>query len=174
MIMCSDPDNANFINFCSGSETTNGIQNEQGSCNGIPMGKIPAKNRMVSAILTNPKHNDNLEEKQTFTIQLSVKDLQAGVFVNPTTQYYTAPQDVNGQGQIIGHVHVTIQDIGDLNTPNIPDPSTFAFFKGIDDAGDGNGNLQTTVEGGLPAGVYRVCTLTAAANHQPVIMPVAQ
>jgi hypothetical protein len=29
----SDPDN--FINFCTGTETTNGEQKEGGSCNGI-------------------------------------------------------------------------------------------------------------------------------------------
>jgi transcription initiation factor TFIID subunit 15 len=34
--------------------------------------------------------------------------------------------------------------------------------------------LQTTVKGGLPKGFYRVCTIVAAANHQPVLMPVAQ
>ncbi len=48
------------------------------------------------------------------------------------------------------------------------------FFKGINDAGNGKGLLQATVAGGLPAGNYRVCTLTSSSNHQPVIMPVAQ
>lgn len=28
--------------------------------------------------------------------------------------------------------------------------------------------------GGLPAGNYRVCTMTSSSNHQPVLMPVAQ
>ena len=70
---------------------------------------------------------------------------------------------------------VTIQTLGNNLTPQqAPDASTFAFFKGIDDAGDGKGGLSADVTGGLPAGNYRVCTMSAAANHQPVTMPVAQ
>jgi hypothetical protein len=30
------------------------------------------------------------------------------------------------------------------------------------------------VTGGLPAGNYRVCSMTSSSNHQPVLMPVAQ
>ncbi|KAK3301690.1 uncharacterized protein B0T15DRAFT_544364 [Chaetomium strumarium] len=55
-----------------------------------------------------------------------------------------------------------------------PDPARFAFFKGVDDAGDGKGGLRAEVTGGLPEGAYRVCTMVAARNHQPVAMPVAQ
>lgn len=70
---------------------------------------------------------------------------------------------------------VTIQDLGGSLTPSTPpDPTTFVHFKGIDDAGDNNGGLTNAVTGGLKAGFYRLCTLVAAANHQPVVMPVAQ
>lgn len=48
------------------------------------------------------------------------------------------------------------------------------FFKGIDDAGDGKGLLKAVVDGGLKKGAYRVCTMIAARNHQPVMMPVAK
>jgi hypothetical protein len=34
-----------------------------------------------------------------------------------------------------------VQDIGDLQATTPPDPPTFAFFKGIDDAGNGQGLL---------------------------------
>lgn len=34
--------------------------------------------------------------------------------------------------------------------------------------------MSATVTGGLPAGNYRVCTMSSASNHQPVLMPVAQ
>jgi transcription initiation factor TFIID subunit 15 len=54
------------------------------------------------------------------------------------------------------------------------DATTFAFFKGINNAGDGNGLLSATVPGGLAAGNYRVCTMGSSSNHQPVLMPVAQ
>ncbi|KAK3078903.1 hypothetical protein LTS18_006325 [Coniosporium uncinatum] len=63
---------------------------------------------------------------------------------------------------------------GTLNPSQPLDATKFAFFKGINDDGNGNGLLKATVTGGLPAGMYRVCTLTGASNHQPVLMPVAQ
>ncbi|KAI8966086.1 hypothetical protein F5Y11DRAFT_211874 [Daldinia sp. FL1419] len=171
----SKTDNANFINFCSGQELTNGLQQKQGSCNGIPMGKIPATNKMVSSVLINPQHNDNIEANQDFDIQVQVQNFAPGTFTNADNTYYSAPQDLDGQGQIIGHTHVTVQDMGNSLNPTQPlDATKFVFFKGINDDGNGNGLLSATVDGGLPAGNYRVCTMFAAANHQPVIMPVAQ
>ncbi|KAH7129599.1 hypothetical protein B0J13DRAFT_588468 [Dactylonectria estremocensis] len=170
----SATDANNFINFCDGQQITNGVQIQSGSCNGIPMGRIPAASNMISAMITNPKTGDALMSGTTFNIQVQTSHLRAGTFVNPTTNYYTAPQDLDGNGDIIGHCHVTIQDIGSLQSTAPPDPSQFAFFKGIDDDGNGQGLLQAVVDGGLPAGVYRVCTMIAAANHQPVTMPVAQ
>ena len=55
-----------------------------------------------------------------------------------------------------------------------PPAGVFAFFKGINTAQDAQGILSADVTGGLPAGKYRVCTLSSASNHQPVLMPVAQ
>jgi transcription initiation factor TFIID subunit 15 len=37
-----------------------------------------------------------------------------------------------------------------------------------------DGKLSVAVTGGLPAGFYRVCTMSSASNHQAVLMPVAQ
>lgn len=37
-----------------------------------------------------------------------------------------------------------------------PDPVQFVFFKGIKNAGNGNGLLSATITDGLPAGNYRV------------------
>jgi len=91
-----------------------------------------------------------------------------------TTRSYTAPQQVKN-GKIVGYIHVTVQDLGRSLTSKKPlDPRKFAFFKGINDAGDGKGGLSATVTGGLPAGNYRACTLGSSSNHQPVLMPVAQ
>ncbi|KAG7009194.1 hypothetical protein G7Y79_00003g010620 [Physcia stellaris] len=172
----SQTDTANFINFCSGKTLTNGKQVKTGSCNGIPMGDIPATTNMVSTIITNPGPGDDLPANQDFNVQFQVANLKAGVFTNPDETYYIAPQALDPQSNnIIGHVHVTIQTLGDNLAPKAaPDATTFVFFKGVDDDGDGNGGLQATVAGGLPAGSYRVCTMSAAANHQPVNMPVAQ
>lgn len=138
------------------------------------MGDIPASTNMISSIITNPAPGDTLAANTNFTVDVQVTNLEAGVFTNPLLTYYSAPQALKN-GNIIGHTHVTIQSLGNsLTVSTPPDPQTFAFFKGINDAGNGNGLLSATVAGGLPAGAYRVCTLTSAANHQPVLMPVAQ
>jgi len=139
------------------------------------MGKIPATNKMVSTVITNPKNLDTITEKQTFNVAVSIANMALGSFTNAQETYYSAPQDLDGGGNIIGHTHVTIQDVGNSLNPTKPlDATQFAFFKGINDAGDGNGDLTAEVTGGLPAGNYRVCTMSGASNHQPVLMPVAQ
>lgn len=138
------------------------------------MGDIPATTNMVSTIITNPAPGQDLAANTDFDITLQVANLNAGVFTNPTVTYYTAPQALKN-GNIVGHVHVTIQTLGANLTPTIaPDATKFVFFKGIDDPGNGEGLLTAAVKGGLPAGSYRVCTMSAAANHQPVSMPLAQ
>lgn len=138
------------------------------------MGRIPATENMISAMITNPQPGDQVPADTTFDISVQTVHLKAGFFVNPTTNYYTSPQDLDDNGDIIGHCHITVQDIGALKSTTPPDPTKFAFFKGVDDDGNGQGLLKAVVEGGLPAGFYRVCTMIAARNHQPVNMPVAQ
>jgi hypothetical protein len=139
------------------------------------MGKIPSTANMISAIIVSPKPAENIAASQTFTISVQMKGLTAGSFTNAAATYYSAPQDLAGNGQVIGHTHVTVQDLGNsLEPTSPPDPVQFAFFKGINDAGNGNGLLSATVTGGLPAGNYRVCSMTSSSNHQPVLMPVAQ
>ncbi|KAK6580490.1 hypothetical protein PZA11_006726 [Diplocarpon coronariae] len=171
----SATDANNFINFCSGETTTNGLQVKAGSCNGIVMGKIPSTSNMISAIITSPEPGEDLPVGKTFTVSIQTKGLAAGSFTNAAATYYSAPQDLNSQGQVIGHTHLTIQDLGSSLQPNsAPDPVSFVFFKGVNDAGDGNGLLSATVTDGLPAGNYRVCSMTSSSNHQPVLMPVAQ
>lgn len=137
------------------------------------MGDIPSQSQMISTIIKSPQAMQNLQANQDFNVQVQVSNLVAGSFTNPNNTYYSAPQALQG-GKVVGHTHVTIQSLGNnVNTQTPPDPTKFAFFKGINDAGDGNGGLQATVAGGLPAGVYRVCTMTSASNHQPVLMPVS-
>ena len=139
------------------------------------MGKIPSTSNMISAIIVSPKPAENIAASTTFTISEQMKGLTAGSFTNAAATYYSAPQDLASNGQIIGHTHVTVQDLGNSLQPSSPpDPVQFAFFKGINDAGNGNGLLSATVTGGLPAGNYRVCSMTSSSNHQPVLMPVAQ
>ena len=128
---------------------------------------------MISSIITFPGPGDTIAANQNFTIQVQVLNLVAGSFTNPDTTYYSAPQALEG-GNVVGHTHVTVQDLGgNIATTTPPDPATFAFFKGINDDGNGQGGLSALVAGGLPAGVYRVCTMTSSSNHQPVLMPVS-
>ena len=130
---------------------------------------------MVSSIITFPLSGSaTIESDTTFNITVQMANLVAGSFTNADATYYAAPQTLSG-GNVVGHTHVTVQDMGkDLNPTTAPDPTQFAFFKGINDAGNGEGLLSATVTGGLPAGNYRVCTLASSSNHQPVLMPVAQ
>ncbi|KAI9816530.1 MAG: hypothetical protein M1827_001662 [Pycnora praestabilis] len=87
---------------------------------------------------------------------------------------YTAPQALK-DGNVIGHTHVNVQSLdSSLILTSTLDASTFAFFEGINDHGNGKGKLSATIMGGLPKGFYRVCTLGSASNHQPALMPVAQ
>ncbi|KAF8461098.1 hypothetical protein BDZ91DRAFT_387607 [Kalaharituber pfeilii] len=170
----SATDNANFINFCTGKTLTNGLQNRGGSCNGIVMGDLPAARNMVSSIIVSPAPGQDIPANTEFNIVVQIRNLEAGSFTNPDNTYYAAPQALRN-GRVIGHTHVTVQDLGGTLTPNQPpNAETFAFFKGINDNGNGQGRLQATVTNGLPPGFYRVCTMSSASNHQPVIMPVAQ
>ena len=138
------------------------------------MGDIPAQADMVSSIITTPTPGQDLAALTTFQISVQMNNLDAGSFSNAAATYYAAPQQLKG-GKIVGHTHVTVQDLGGSLAPTAAlDATKFAFFKGINDVGNGNGLLSATVTGGLPAGSYRVCTLAAASNHQPVLMPVAQ
>lgn len=138
------------------------------------MGDIPSTANMIASIIVNPGPGDNIAANTDFNIQVQVTNLVAGTFTNPDNTYYAAPQQLQG-GKVVGHTHVTVQDLGNSLAPNTPPaPGTFAFFKGINDDGNGNGLLAATVKGGLPAGNYRVCTMTSSSNHQPVLMPVAQ
>lgn len=139
------------------------------------MGKLPAKTAMVSSTIINPPTGGKgIPSDTTFNITVQMSNLVAGSFTNADSTYFSAPQDLS-DGKVVGHTHVTVQDLGkSLNPTSALDATQFAFFKGINDAGNGQGLLSAVVTGGLPAGNYRVCTMASSSNHQPVIMPVAQ
>jgi transcription initiation factor TFIID subunit 15 len=137
------------------------------------MGDIPASSNMVSATFLSPQDGDVVKPLEKMIFSVKINNLQAGTFTNPDNTYYAAPQSLQG-GKVVGHTHITVQDIGEIKNKNVPDAETFAFFKGINDAGDGQGTLSAELAKGLPEGVYRVCSMTSSSNHQPVLMPVAQ
>lgn len=139
------------------------------------MGDIPAKTAMVSSVITFPQTNGKSIQSDTdFNVTVQMTNIVTGAFTNADATYYSAPQALEG-GKVVGHTHVTVQDMGSsLNPTTALDPTQFAFFKGINTAADSDGVLTAAVTGGLPAGNYRICTMASAANHQPVLMPVAQ
>jgi len=129
---------------------------------------------MVSAVMVSPKDGDVLAANSNITFAVQIQNLVAGSFTNPDITYYAAPQALSG-GKVVGHTHITVQDLGkDFFPPEPLDPTVFSFFQGINDNGNGNGLLSATLKAGLPEGFYRVCSMTSASNHQPVLMPVAQ
>lgn len=163
----------NFINFCAGKTITNGQQVTGGSCNPIPMGDIIPKANMPFSKFESPANKDVIPANKAFTVTMNIKNMQAGVFTNAQKNYYMAPQQLNGQGILIGHSHFVIQKMGDFADPAILDPATFAFFKGIDGAAV-NGQLTANVTAGLPAGNYRLASINTDANHTPAVAAVAQ
>jgi hypothetical protein len=167
----------NFINFCAtvpGKPITNGQQIKTGSCNPAPMGVIAATTNMPSCKFVFPPNGDtSLKENTAFDVKLAVKNLDTGHFTNAQETYYAAPQTVNAQGDIIGHSHIVIQKMESLAQTTTLDPAVFAFFKGVNDAAV-NGVLTVPVTAGLPAGFYKLSTINSAANHQPVLVAIAQ
>jgi len=167
----------NFINFCltvPNLPITNGKQIATGSCNPAPMGVIPSSDNMPSAKFIFPKNGDtSVVENTAFTIQMAIQNFQSGSFVNAEQNYFAAPQQVNAKGQIIGHSHVVIEPLSAIDQTTPTNPKQFAFFQGLNAAAVG-GVLTAKVSSGLPAGFYRLSSINTAANHQPVVVPIAQ
>ncbi|KJA29360.1 hypothetical protein HYPSUDRAFT_127584 [Hypholoma sublateritium FD-334 SS-4] len=166
----------NFINFCKtvNLPLTNGEQVTGGSCNPAPMGSIPSKSVIPSSKFLFPKNTGTVAANTNFTVKMRIKNLATGNFVNAEENYFSAPQQLNAQGVIVGHSHVVIEKIASLTSTAVSDPTVFAFFKGLNSAASADGVLEAEVTGGLPAGVYKLSSINSAANHQPVLAPVAQ
>jgi hypothetical protein len=166
----------NFINFCltvPNLPITNGKQIKTGSCNPAPMGIIAATTNMPSSKFVFPTNGQNIGANTPFTIKMAINHLVTGNFVNAQSNYYAAPQQVNGGGDIIGHTHFTISSVGSFKSTTPQDPNVFAFFKGVNGAAV-NGVVSETVAAGLPKGVYRLCSMNTDANHAPALVAVAQ
>jgi len=166
----------NFINFCLTAPNlplTDGKQITTGSCNPAPIGLIPSVDNMPSSKFTFPTNFGTVKAGETFTIEMAIQNMQTGFFVNAQENYFSAPQQLNAQGQIQGHSHVVVELISSLESTTPSDPKKFAFFKGLNAAAVG-GKLTAVVTDGLAAGVYKLSSINTAANHQPVIVPIAQ
>lgn len=137
------------------------------------MGVIAATTNMPSAKFQFPTNGAVLEANTTFTVQLAVSHLATGQFVNADENYFSAPQVVDTNGDIQGHSHIVIEQLTALNQTTPTDPAQFVFFKGLNDVAQ-NGVLSANVTGGLGEGVYRIASINSAANHQPVLVAIAQ
>jgi hypothetical protein len=174
----SDTSSNNFINFCLTAPAlplTNGQQLETGSCNPAPMGVIAGFANMPSAKFVSPANFDTgLQPNTPFAVTLALAQLHAGAFTNAETNFLAAPQTVDAAGDVVGHTHIVIEALEALNQTTPTDPTRFAFFKGVDTPAAADGTVTIQVAAGLPAGVYRMSTINTAANHQPVLVAVAQ
>lgn len=128
---------------------------------------------MPSSKFSFPKNFGAVKANTAFTIEMQIKNMETGFFVNAQENYFAAPQFLNAQGQIQGHSHVVVEQLDSFDQTATTDPKKFAFFKGLN-ARAQNGKLTADVTNGLPAGVYKLSSINAAANHQPVIVPIAQ
>jgi len=166
----------NFINFCLtvNLPLTNGQQIKGGSCNPAPMGVIAPSTNMPSSKFIAPKNLDAVKASTTFEIKMAIRHIEAGHFTNPDTTYYAAPQRLNAGNDIIGHSHFVIENLSSVTSTDPSDPSTFAFFAGVNTAADREGNVSVNVTNGLPAGVYKLSSINTSANHAPVLVAVAQ
>jgi hypothetical protein len=166
----------NFINFCltvPNLPITNGKQITTGSCNPAPIGVIPSTDNMPSAKFSFPTNFGTIKANTNFTIEMNIQNLETGHFVNAQENYFSAPQQLNAQGQIQGHSHVVVEQLTSLTDTTPTDPRKFAFFKGLNAAAVG-GKLTAAVPNGLAVGVYKLSSINTAANHQPAIVPIAQ
>ncbi|KAH8120497.1 hypothetical protein DFH11DRAFT_1560337 [Phellopilus nigrolimitatus] len=165
----------NYINFCATVKLplTNGQQVKGGSCNARPMGVIASSSKMPSGKFQSPQNMATVKANKTFTVKMAIQNLATGNFVNADANYFSAPQTLDGSGNIVGHSHIVIEKINGINDTNPTDPTKFAFFKGLNNKAQ-NGVLSADVSNGLPSGTYRLASINSAANHQPVLVAVAQ
>ncbi|KAF9454988.1 hypothetical protein P691DRAFT_8518 [Macrolepiota fuliginosa MF-IS2] len=167
----------NFINFCLTVPTipiTNGQQITEGSCNPAPLGLLPSVDLIPSCKFSFPRNQGVIGSSTTFTVVLSVRNLQAGFLANAFENYMSAPQILNAQGTIQGHVAIVIETI-EFSSTTPPDPKKFAFFRVTPSAGTGNGdgttNISIDVESGLPPGAYRLSSMLRTTNSAPILPP---
>ncbi|EIN06845.1 hypothetical protein PUNSTDRAFT_72871, partial [Punctularia strigosozonata HHB-11173 SS5] len=163
----------NFINFCAGQTIHQGTQNPRGTCNPAPMGILVASNRIPSSKFVFPAHGSTLLSNSTFTIRLALWNVETGIIANETSNFLSAPQQVNTSGQVRGHARVVIEKLHSLEQTTVTDPTCFAFSRTLEPQ-TGVKELRGNVTYGLPAGFYRLSSVVVASNHQPVLLSVLQ
>lgn len=137
------------------------------------MGAIPAQDKIPTSKFVAPINFAELCANTTFTISLAVNNLVSGWSADVFHNFYAAPQQLDADsGLIRGHAHFYIDPIEAYNSTTPVDPLGFVFA-GLASAVAVGGKLSSNVTGGLPVGVYRLASVIAAENHQPVLAPLA-
>lgn len=139
----------------------------------LQMGRIIATDKLPSSKFQFPLNGATIKASTTFTIKMAISNLVTGNFVNAQSSYYAAPCQVDGTGTVIGHSHVVVEPISSIDSTALTSPLKFSFFKGLNAAAVG-GVLTADVTGGLAAGAYRLGSINACSNHQPVLGSIAQ
>jgi hypothetical protein len=121
---------------------------------------------MPSAKFIFPSNFGMLVRDEMFTIQIAINNLQTGVSTNTENTYMSSPQELNADGEIMGHSHVVIQQLTGFDQTVPTDPRIFVFFQTLTDPAV-NGVLFANVTDGLHPGYYRIETFHSGANHQP-------
>ncbi|KAJ7766621.1 hypothetical protein B0H16DRAFT_1522018 [Mycena metata] len=166
----------NFINFCATAAVglTDGQQLLAGSCNPAPMGLIPSIDHIPTVRISQPQNGMTVAVNTTIPLTLLVSNLESGIWVDFTSNFLSAPQQLGASGNVLGHYQVVIEELEALNSTIPTDSSKFAFFSILEDVADSKNTTTTAVTGGLPEGFYRLTATPHAANYQPVLAPIQQ
>ncbi|KAG6549296.1 hypothetical protein Mapa_009282 [Marchantia paleacea] len=146
-------------------------QQDRGTCSKTQLGEIPSTKHMTSTLILKPQNGATLKAGKSFEVVIKLIDLETGFFSDPDNEYYAFSQQLNNDGVVKGHSHIVIQKLRSKESP--PDATDFEFFKGLNQADEGDGKLFQTVDG-LSRGKYRLCTMASSFAHSSLIMPVAQ
>ncbi|KAJ3557805.1 hypothetical protein NP233_g11653 [Leucocoprinus birnbaumii] len=165
----------NYINFCltiPGASFRAPFNSSQVSCNPAPMGVLPSIDDMLGCKFIVPQNMGNIRTSSAFVIQVAITGINSSFRTQPINNYLAAPQHLDNNGRVQGHLVVVIEAIDSIDSTVPTDPKKFAFFTAM--SGPANGPLMAVVNNGLPAGVYRAAALMQTANHAPVLSPIEQ
>ncbi|CAG8455760.1 14600_t:CDS:1, partial [Racocetra fulgida] len=130
------------------------------------IGSVPSSDHFASVLITKPDNNCVIPFNKSFIIEFKYTNFEAGQFSNKDTEFLKFPQEINTNGDIIGHFHITIQKIPSKN--NVPDPKTFAFFTPLNYPPNSTFTYQVPIPGLADEGIYRACTYTTSRAHAGV------
>jgi hypothetical protein len=168
--------------FCAQSkdagEATGQEQKNGGNmCVSTVQGVIPDVSVMISTLITQPASGAQLSASRGFQVNFQTKNLMAGNFVKLDSQFLLSPQTVDPRtGMVQGFMQLSIQQIP--TNGQAPKGNQISFFAALSDESNANGltNFKMAIPAGQikTTGPHRICTISAAASGQPVIMAVAQ